>query len=115
MADIATFTNRDSVVNAVLRTLGKEGINITLPSSQNASLPDTEEVKCFIYKTRLFNLMLTLKRHLGGKFLQQTDINLLDINCFITEWCIWGSTRQQSEMLYSAVWSSECVSAQISC
>lgn len=45
MADIATFTNRESVVNAVLRALEKEGINITLPSSQNASLPDTEEVK----------------------------------------------------------------------
>ena len=44
MADIATFTSRDSVVHAAIQALEKEGIGITLPSPKNASLPDTEEV-----------------------------------------------------------------------
>ena len=66
MADIATFTSRESVINAALRALEKEGINITLPSLHDPSLPDTEEVKCFIYKTRSFDVDLYHVQFLKG-------------------------------------------------
>lgn len=45
MADITTFSNRESVVHAAFQALEKEGINFSPPSPKNACLPaDIEEV-----------------------------------------------------------------------
>ena len=44
MADITTFTSRESVVHAAFQALEKEGIDISLPFPKDVSLPDTAEV-----------------------------------------------------------------------
>ena len=44
MADLTTFTRRESVVLATLQALEKEGISVIPPSPKNTSLPDAEEV-----------------------------------------------------------------------
>ena len=67
MADIATFACRESVVHAAIQELEKEGIDISLPSSKNVSLPDTEEVSVSVsFKQRC--LVFSVLRKEPGHF-----------------------------------------------
>lgn len=49
MADITTFTSRESVIHAAFQALEKEGINISFSFPKDASFPDTEEVVLMFY------------------------------------------------------------------